>query len=114
MYSNFITPPDFVEDDLHTVTIVDATVEDVELMARMCETSDEMYNIYLYRAEMDNLTWLQEAITKSSAIIVNSENKDNHWLCDNEKTFYYGSAQLLAPVRNIESPLQYFALRQQK
>jgi hypothetical protein len=33
MISNFITPPDFVDDDQHTITIIDADPVDVETLA---------------------------------------------------------------------------------
>lgn len=86
MYSNFITPPDFVDDDLHTVTVIDATVDEVESLARMCERSDEMYNVYLYKKEMNDLDWLQQAIARSAIVIVRST--DSIDLSD--KVYCYG------------------------
>lgn len=113
MHSNVITPPDFVNDKLHTVTVVDASVEDVELLARMCEVSDEMYNIYLYRTEMDDTEWLNSAVDRSDAVIVNSDVLDNINLRGKEKTYYYGDKTFLVPATKINNPLEYFAFRQQ-
>ena len=111
MHSNFITPPDFVDDDLHTITLVDASHEDIELLVKMCEHSDEMFNIYLYKSNMGVPDWLQTVVDKSAAVIVNSENKENHWLCGLEKTYYYGSTRFLSLAKYIDTPLHYFVLR---
>jgi len=46
-YSNFITPPDFVEDDFHTVTVVDASPKDVELLGQIAKGTNNAYNVYL-------------------------------------------------------------------
>ena len=112
MHSNFITPPDFVDDDLHTVTVVDCTEDELVLLARMCECSDEMYNIYLYRDVMDDPTWLQTAIDKSAAVIVNA-SETNQWICGLEKTVYYGNTQFLSPAKKVGDVLTYFLLRNQ-
>jgi hypothetical protein len=112
MHSNFITPPDFVDDKLHTVTVVEATVEDVELLARMCENSEEMYNIYLYRDEMQNADWLAAAVLQSDAVIVNV-TEGNQWLCGQEKTYYYGPNNFLSPAKKVNGVLDYFLFRKQ-
>ena len=112
VYSNFITPPDFVDEDLHTVLVVDSSHEDIELLVRMCEHSDEMFNIYLYKSDMGVPEWLDIAIEKSAAVIVNAENKNNHWLCKLEKTHYYGPNRVISPAQYIETPLHYFTARQ--
>jgi hypothetical protein len=113
MHSNFITPPDFVDDqELHTVTVVDATVDDVELLARMCENSDEMYNIYLYRDEMQQPEWLAAAALRSDAVIVNV-NDHNQWLCGQEKTYYYGPNSFLSPAKKVNGVMDYFLFREQ-
>ena len=113
MHSNFITPPDFVDETLHTVTVIDAASEEVELLGRMCEYSDESYNIYLYRSEMHNDEWLQQAVDLSDAVIVNTDNEQFRDLCLLQKTFYYGSKRFLENPRKIENPLHYFALRKE-
>lgn len=110
MYSNFITPPDFVDQKLPNITVINATTDEVELLARMCEHSDEFYNIYLYRTEMNNDTWLQQAVDLSDAVILNTNSGQYRDLCLLDKTFYYGSDRFLENPKKIESPLHYFAL----
>ena len=46
-HSNFITPPDFVDDELQTITVVDATPDDLQLLGKMTQEHDECFNIYL-------------------------------------------------------------------
>jgi len=113
VHSNFITPPDFVDEDLHTVTVVDASHDDIELLVKMCEYSDDTFNIYLYKSAMGDPAWLQTAVEKSAAVIVNAENKDTQWLCGLEKTYYYGPTKFLSPARYINNPLHYFVLRKE-
>jgi hypothetical protein len=113
VYSNFITPPDFVDDQLHTVTVVDATSEEIEILGRMCQGSDEMFNIYLYRSEMNDTNWLKQAIDRSDAVIVNADTHNSYveTLCAQEKTFYYGANTFISKANKIETPIQYFAAR---
>jgi hypothetical protein len=93
--------------------VVDATSEDVEVLGRMCQGSDEMFNIYLYRAEMNDTNWLEQAVERSAAVIVNSGANEIYtdYLCARENTFYYGSKTFVSKANKIETPLQYFALR---
>jgi len=110
VHSNFITPPDFVDEKLPNITVINATTDEVELLARMCEHSDKFYNIYLYRSEMHNDTWMQQAVDCSDAGILNTNSGQYQDLCLLDKTFYYGSERFLENPRKIESPLHYFAL----
>ena len=113
MHSNFITPPDFVDEKLHTVTVVDATPEEIEILGRMCQGSDEMFNIYLYRSEMNNTNWLEQAVERSDAVVVNTNTVGLYtdYLCSQDKTFYYGPKTFISKANKVETPLQYFALR---
>jgi hypothetical protein len=113
MYSNFITPPDFVEDPFHTVTVVNATVDEVELLARMCKGSDDQFNIYLYRSEMNDTDWLNRAVELSDAVVVNVAQRDPviDQLCTLEKTYYFGPENFLTNAIKVENVYQYFALR---
>lgn len=113
MYSNFITPPDFVPDQFHTVTVVNATNEEVELLGRMCKGSDDQYNIYLYKTEMNDLDWLQKAVNLSNAVLVNSQLSDSKIenLLLLEKTYYYGDKTFIANANKLENVFQYFAIR---
>lgn len=111
MYSNFITPPDFVNEEKHTVTVVNATEDDVEMLGRMAQVSDEEYNIYLYHNGMNDTTWLDSAINLSDAIVVNINQPGWDHICNNNKTYYYGDRTLLSPSLKITSAVDYFALR---
>lgn len=113
MHSNFITPPDFVDEDLPTITVVNATVDEVELLAKMCENTDPQFNIYLYRSEMNDTDWLNSAVLRSEAVIVNLIDIDLDYLCGFDKTYYYGDRSVIAPATHISGLLQYFVIRQQ-
>ena len=116
MYSNFITPPDFVDDQLHTVTVVDGTLEEIELLGRMCQGSDESFNIYLYRSEMNDIKWLEQAAERSDAVIVNAARHEPYldFLCSLEKTFYYGPNTFISTANKVDTVFQYFAQRYHK
>jgi hypothetical protein len=58
MHTNFITPPDIIE----SILIVDATDEEIYAVGLACENADKPYNVYMYKAEMDNLPWLSDII----------------------------------------------------
>jgi len=111
MHSNFITPPDFVDEPLVTVTVVNATLDEVELLARMCENTDPQYNIYLYRSEMNDSEWLQKAIELSEAVIVNATTPDFDDICDLEKSFYYGDRDIISRATKIPTVLHYFTFK---
>lgn len=107
-YSNFITPPDFVNDKLHTVTIIDATPEEVILLGKFCQYSEQCFNIYLYRLEMQNFDWLEKAILLSDAIIINNERDDFTNYLKLDKVYYYGTKNYLSPAHKVNNLLQYF------
>lgn len=109
-YSNFITPPDFVSDKLHTITIINATTDDIELVVNLCQFGNESYNIYLYSMNMDQIEWLTQAIQKSDAIVVNADVNEDY--CQLEKTYYYGKKTFLTPAVKVNGILDYFVQRQ--
>ena len=102
MHSNFITPPDFVDEPLTTITVVNATLEEVELLARMCENTDPQYNIYLYRTEMNDRAWLDKAVELSEAVIVNATTSEFDDLCDLENAYYYGDRDLIIRILRLD------------
>ena len=111
-YSNFITPPDFVEDEFHTITLVDAAPGDVELMGTMAKGTTKSYNIYLYHRGMDNTDWLAKAIERSDTVIVNTMDHDNENICKNSNVYYYGPKTYITDANKVESPFDYFALQE--
>jgi hypothetical protein len=57
--SRFITYPSTVEkSNNHTVVLVDADVNDIEDIGLFCKVSNKDYDIYLYKADVDDLQWL--------------------------------------------------------
>mgnify|MGYP000028144963 FL=1 len=115
MTTNFITPPDFVDDPNYTILIVDADPADVETLAYLCAGHDEAFNVYLYRADMDNDLWLNQAADRADTIIVNTiDNKlssiKDHFI-DFPKTYHYGPKHFLHSARRCSTLLEYFVIR---
>lgn len=105
MYSNFITPPDYIEEDKHTVLLIDATAEDVQRLALLCKEGTADFNIYLYQTG-DDADWLNQVIDRSNAIIVNTFADENSELKEflqlQPHTYFYGYN------KTIESVQKYF------
>lgn len=114
MYSNFITPPDFVTDDFHTLTVINASEADILLLTQFCQYSDVPYNIYMYRDEMNNNSWLTQAIEKSSATIIHDINTNWHKFFSSNSVYYYGTNQYACPAVKVNNILDYFAKIQTK
>jgi hypothetical protein len=111
MHSNFITPPDFVDENLTNVVVINATEEQIELLAHMCANNDDQYNIYLYRSEMEDISWLTSAIERSSAVILNTVDPNLDSICFTNKTYYYGDRTIISDCKEISSPLHYFSIK---
>jgi len=113
MYSNFITPPDFVADELPTVLIVDADWNDVETIAMFCKATPHQFNVYLYTDIMLDEEWLNKAISLAHAIIINTQEsactKIKNQLLKDPRTWYYGPQKFLANSNKISSPLEFFS-----
>lgn len=115
MTTNFITPPDFVEDKQHTILLIDVDVVDVETLAHLCATHDESFNVYLYKEDMNNVQWLRDVAYKSDVIIINTEEnsltpiKDEY--VDLMKSYHYGPKNFLANDRKLPSIYEYFVNR---
>ena len=112
MHSNFITPPDFVDNDLPTVLVVDAAWDDVETLALYCQNTTYVYNVYLYQDVMFDTDWLQKAAEKAHAIIINSEasacsQEKNQFLRDS-RTWYYGPNRYLGNSNQLPSLIEFF------
>jgi hypothetical protein len=111
MYSNFITPPDFVDEEKHSVTIIEATTQEIEILYNIARNSTEDYNIYLYRKEMNNHSWLKKAIEKSSSTIVNFDRWKDLEIFKYDNILYYGQGLVVSPAQKIDSLLDYFNMR---
>jgi hypothetical protein len=113
MYSNIITPPDFATDDFHTVTVINATEDDIKLLVKFCENSAKSYNIYLYKDDMDLADWVEKSIAKSEAVIVNAINNKWQDLMLQHDVYYYGEVHI-CPATHITNILDYFVSNEQK
>lgn len=71
MHSNFITPPDIIQ----TILIVDATADQIEAVADKCRDAETSYNIYMYRADMNELNWLVD-VSKKADVILKQEDSE--------------------------------------
>lgn len=112
MYSNIITPPDFVTEQKHTVVLIDAEKNEIEQLASLCRQIDAEFNIYLYIASMDDQKWLSTAINLADTVIVNSSStsvsdlKDQ--LCNQNKCWYYGEKTFANNTKKLANPTDYF------
>ena len=109
MVSNLVTPPDFVSNDLTSVLLVDPDQPDLDAVIRFCQYSDQMYNVYTYTPNMDNITWLQQAVDACDTVIVNARLEEFKHLCLLDKTYYYGDRFYLENPRKLQDPLHFFA-----
>lgn len=112
MYSNFITPPDIVKNELPTVLVVDASWDDIETLALYCQTSSFLYNIYVYQDIMFETEWLMNVAQQAHAIIINSATsactqEKNKFLKDS-RTWYYGPNRYLGNTNQLESLIEFF------
>lgn len=115
MTTNFVTPPDFVDDPNHTVLLIDADPVDAETLAHLCAGHDEAFNIYLYKADMHQLSWLDIAVLKADVILINSEENNISPIKDKiatlSKSFHYGPKHFLNNTRTIANVYEYFIKR---
>jgi hypothetical protein len=98
MNTNFITPPDFVDEGEHSVLVVDADPSDIQSLALVCANHNHTFNVYLYNDEMQNLEWLVKAAGVVDAIIVNTEENSLSPVKDTlaalPKAKYYGTNEI--------------------
>lgn len=111
-YTNFITPPDSIDDKLHTVLLIDVSETDVQKLALWCKSAQQSYNVYLYNSEMSDVDWLFKFTGQADAMIINTAPtgldslKEN--LLSSHKCFYYGPTKLDRNPRAINNPIEYF------
>jgi hypothetical protein len=109
MDSNLVTPPDLLDNEMHSVLLVDPEQDDLDAVIKFCQYAEQVFNVYVYTPNMTNLDWLSQAASTSDAIIVNSRSDNYKELCLLDKTYYYGDKHYLENQRKILDPLQYFA-----
>jgi len=110
-FSNLITPPDFVENSLPTVLLIDPEWTEVEDVASFLKTSPCPFNVYIYRPEMRDNAWLTTAIGKAHTIIVNTVVNENSTIKDKvaelPANYYYGPKNFIENKNQINSPVEY-------
>ena len=109
MDSNLITPPDILNNELHSVTLIDPEQIEVDAFIRYCQYSETAYNLYVYTPNMDNLEWLQRAVDASNAVIVNTRSDNYKDFCLLDKTYYYGPKNFVENHKKLQDPIHYFA-----
>lgn len=112
MDSNLVTPPDIVSNNFTSVLLVDPEQTDLDAVIRFCQYADQVYNVYAYTPNMDDSTWLQQAVDACDTVIVNSRLDEFKHLCLLDKTYYYGDRMYLENPRKIADPLHYFATQE--
>ena len=111
-YSNFITPPDVINESKHNVLVIDATLDEVQQLGLFCTNSPINFNIYLYNYTMNNLDWMALAGDRAHAIIINTEENSfteiKEKLLDLSFCYYYGPKTYDFSPRKINRPVDYF------
>jgi hypothetical protein len=98
--TRFITYPDLVDKESnHTVTIVDATVNEIEDLAFFCKVCEKDYDVYLYKEDIDDLNWLGQITVNSDKILVNDSSKVR---------VPNNNIELFGKFRQTKSPIDYF------
>lgn len=115
MTTNFITPPDFVEDSQHTILLIDVDPVDVETLAHLCASHDEPFNVYLYKEDLNDKKWMSDAAYRADIIIINTiENglsPEKDAFVDLLKTYHYGPKNFLKNNRKLQNVYEYFVNR---
>jgi hypothetical protein len=111
-YSNFVTPPDFVEDPHTSVLIIDADWADIEDIALWCKTAPKSYNIYIYSDIMMDEIWLAHAINSVNIVVLNTEDsavKDiKTQLLQAGNVWYYGEHTFRGNKQKLGKPIEWF------
>lgn len=110
-HSFIVTPPDFIENQNLSVTLIDTTESDLNEIVDICRTSNRCYNLYYYADTMQNSEWLSAVVERSSAVIVNLGTNQNFFkklLLEMPKTWYYGSSIYSNNKNYLNTPTEFF------
>ena len=77
-YSNFVTPPDFVNEKKPNVLLIDVPAQHIQSLGMYLMTCECYFNIYLYNHEMGVPEWFGDARNRADAIIVNTTQHIQH------------------------------------
>ena len=74
--SRFITYPSTVESNTnHKVVVIDATEQELGQLERFLQTSQENFDVYLYKGDSYDLEWLNYVSTDSELILINDSSQ---------------------------------------
>lgn len=97
--SRVITYPSTVDkSNNHTVLLIDANEGEIENIVLFCKVSNQNYDIYLYRNEIDDLHWLSHI----------SQNIDHTLISSTSKITAPGDPTIFGAGQTLLSPLEYF------
>lgn len=115
MTTNFITPPDIVDDPNHNILLIDVSPDDVETLAFLCAGHNEAFNVYLFNFEMPDQSWLTKVAEFADAIVVNTNETALSPLKDVlamlPKSYYYGPKNFANNDQKHSTVLEYFINR---
>ena len=111
-YSNFVTPPDFVNESKPNVLLIDVPGSQIQSLGMYLMTCECYFNIYLYNHEMGVPEWFGDARNRADAIIVNTEpnifSTTKDMLAELPIAWYYGPKAFLRNTQQINTPIDYF------
>jgi hypothetical protein len=112
MYSNYITYPDFVDNDLYTVLLIEPTVDEIADVAIVCKNVGTDFNVYIFNESKDEYSWLEEAFNRSDKVIINTSLSENSVIKDklvsHVKALHYGPKRFFDNDRRINVPVEFF------
>ena len=118
-FSNIVTPPDFVKTRGYDILVIDPEWSEIEDIAFFLKTSDEVFNVYVYRTEMNDPAWLKKVAAKSIAVVINTVNTECSVIKDKlavkAENYYYGHKNfLMNQAHHIKKPVDFFVAFTQK
>lgn len=109
--SKFITVPDIIPKEHHTVLMIDSDWEDIETVAYFCKSCQEDFTIYLYQAFENNKEWLMDAFANCDTVLINNvEGKLSAFLnkmLSDPHAFYFGE-KIEGKDNFYNNPVEYF------
>lgn len=71
--SKLVTPPNIVNEDI-VYLLVNATLQDIEMVTKFLQFSRKDFTIHLYIDNMIDKSWLNSAANISSKLLINRPN----------------------------------------
>lgn len=97
--SKVVTPPDIINEPF-VLLVVNASIDDIEMVAEWLRYCDKNYTIHLYQDVMGDPAWLAEVAKSAETILVHRTNtKDTNiqvMYDDVAKIKWFGDGQIYA------------------